>query len=1195
MVRRWRGKISQLEGNTGYRIRTHAFNAVGWSIDFTPELVRSTSDRPPAPEQLVCLRRHPTSATVSFQVEDPEGAPIHTFSASMHGVMGYSAHSQCLFNIQPARPGVDDRYPRQNRRALCILEGLQPETDYCMKLWAQNDAGFSKTASLPVQFRTAKRPLALDAMHVQVGPRSLSVEWEHRDPVGAPITRFELEYCKDSVFSSWESVEAKPIAVMTATGETSVEPAAIDAAVVVGQVLGATVSVRQWRVQLDGLDRETPYQLRARAMNCVGWAPSYSPSISARTCDRPPQPVGLACQSRLPGGVWLEVSVDEVLGTAPVNGIIVERSGTLSWQEVPDVEFTRREAQAPNVSDWDIYVPLGINPGAVHELRVWASNVFGRCAKPSLPCACMTSDRPSPPAKIFCASRLPHALHLEWAAPDPEGAPVWRFEVQCRKEAAFSSWAPAFATDTIRRGGAGDENWQAVLEQLDSAALYRVCMRAVSEVGFSDWSPEVVFETSGLPQLLGPPPPLCRRLEVALPVPTSAPATSSLAPAPASVEDGSYLVDLQLDDPEGAPVLACMVRCRDSGPWILARRQALTPGTPVPTMGHWRAVLPLNQAAVPSPRGAAQQQQQRIAVSVRAANAVGWSRVQDHRGLPLRAAAAADGENPSFAAAAEANASAERFGCGTLDLVSVEVHRTLATQQDAQERLRALLDEATERGDQEHVTALSAHSHKVRERIQVLQEVAQQVDPEMASSPGEDQGTLLTTQLQAAMQRKTLVPTAPVAATVLSLLLRGYMWLERSWRAELRTMSGDIAKVKDSIPESGGGVLVQWVSQHQAWSETFDRRVGEALPEGLSRAAQLLATLASGLKLELLETVRSDLEACHTLVSAAERQLRRLRHSHRLLCAAQQSSCHNFERKGVLRKIETTALGIVTMMVLPLPGTLELGTTHIGMLWLEGDTANSHVAVEHPSGIPLGPMLERLGSSPPPRAAVIIAGWANGGHRGVVCVHNATPRRIVVNVLPTEDTFASKAVAKLSEAHPFVKWGTAAMTTKEGGDSVVVIPPTDVSLLQVPDVGDQLQKKVRLEFSYGTQTRSSKAVGHALVSPGSAVSFMCLDTCLQVSNDEGSAENCTVEESTLRLCNNDLTSVSCGIYRAPELQKHFEGAIVTHQLEAGAQKQVPLPQPCIGRIFQVDVQRQGKSKEVAEVRPGQVLIVEGCG
>jgi len=433
------------------------------------------------------------------------------------------------------------------------------------------------------------------------------------------------------------------------------------------------------------------------------------------------------------------------------------------------------------------------------------------------------------------------------------------------------------------------------------------------------------------------------------------------------------------------------------------------------------------------------------------------------------------------------------------------------------------------------------------------------------------------------------------------------MWLETAWRAELKLLSSGITRAMEATPASGGRILVHWAKQHQAWSENFDRRVSESLPEGLATAVQLLSTLASGRKLELFEAVRSDLAACFTLVSAAERQLKRLRVSHRVLHAAEAASCHDFERRGLLQKLETTALGLVTMLVLPVPGSIEVGTVGIGMLWLEGDGAGTHLALQHPTGVPLAPVLQRLGSCPPPRAAVILAGWASGGHRGVVLVHNGTSRRITVMASPDKgSTLASVAFAKLSEAHPMVRMMSSAMSESDGGDHVATVLPTDVVLLQVPDASCSArgsaagaseqatpnQPAVRLEFSYGPATHAEKAVGWASVRPGSALSFIRLDSSLQVSNVEG--ENSSVEEGTIKVVNNDLAPVSVSVFRAPEAQKHFESALVAEALQPGEERRLPLPQPCAGRIFQVEVRSEGGQKMLCEVRPGQCVAVEGC-
>lgn len=51
---------------------------------------------------------------------------------------------------------------------------------------------------------------------------------------------------------------------------------------------------------------------------------------------------------------------------------------------------------------------------------------------------------------------------------------------------------------------------------------------------------------------------------------------------------------------------------------------------------------------------------------------------------------------------------------------------------------------------------------------------------------------------------------------------------------------------------------------------------------------------------------------------------------------------------SVTDKLSQTALGLILTMVMPLPGSVEVGMVSIGALWLQGDSAGKHLVVEHP-------------------------------------------------------------------------------------------------------------------------------------------------------------------------------------------------------------------------------------------------------
>jgi len=1148
---KWQATVRGLKGSTAYVLRTRARNEIGWSVGYSPELLCRTSDEPAAPYDFELWRRRPDSVAIRFTVDDPEGAPVRTCTAQVSGVMGYSNHPQCHCEFDQLVVDEEGYNRNASRRGLCTLSGLQPETQYCVRLWVENDAGTSRQPSLPMQLSTSTRPEAPTSMRTRVGPRSVEAEWDLADPAGACVQTCELEYCRDSYFGAWEVAKAEPLAVVVA-GVANDDAAVVAAAMATAEVTGTAVVVRRWRIVLNDLPRETAYMLRARACNCVGWSPSYSRIVVAKTSDRPPPPQNLRCVARFPSTVQLELTVAEVLGTAPVTDIHVEQSGSLSWSEVKDLEVTKLPSEDVEGSRWSIVVTLGCGPGIVHKLRAWASNTFGRCAEPSAICLCRTSDEPTPPSACRCVARSPHALHLEWTVDDPEGAPVHRFDVRCHKDSAFASWQAATCPDTLRQGK-GARTWRCVMEQLEPSSSYRVCVRALNEVGWSKWHvEEKSFATSSVPKAVGAFAVHCHE------------ARDERVGAGVAL-GRTLVVDMTLEDPEGAPVVACMVKRHDRGSWALARRRGET------SPGVWRAVLPPGDLS-------ADGKQACLAFDVRAANAVGWNaelRTVDE----LRWEAGTDGDRDY-----------DGINQSAADLAIRELRSAFSQQEASKERVRSLLEEAAARGDRQHSAALAMHSMELENKLEVLREASQQLDPEVCAS-GEDQGAILVAQLHKVAQRPQLLPDASAAANVLSLLLRAYLWLETAWHMEFRSLSEGITQMT-SIPASEGRILHQWAKQHQAWSENFDAKVGGALPDGLATATQLLATLFSGRKLESFRGVKDDLVACLTLVSAAERQLKRLRQSHRILHAAERTSCHDFQKKTVLQKLETTALGVITMLVLPVPGTIEVGTVSIGMLWLQdsGDASN-HLVLEHPTGIPLAPMLQRLGSSPPPRAAVILAGWASGGHKGVVLVHNATARRITATVVPdTSNSVGAKAYQKFSEAHPLVKLVGNAMAETDGGDHMATILPTDVALIQVPAAEGAL---ANLEFAYGPASHPARSMGRARIGTGTAVTFVELDSGLQVSNMDG--VNCSVANGAVNIVNNDLAPIELSVFRAAELRSRFESALLTEVFQPGEQRQVPLPQPCIGRIFQVEVCYDNAKTSLCEVRPGQCIMIERFG
>ncbi|CAJ1371778.1 unnamed protein product [Effrenium voratum] len=203
--------------------------------------------------------------------------------------------------------------------------------------------------------------------------------------------------------------------------------------------------------------------------------------------------------------------------------------------------------------------------------------------------------------------------------------------------------------------------------------------------------------------------------------------------------------------------------------------------------------------------------------------------------------------------------------------------------------------------------------------------------------------------------------------------------------------------------------------------------------------------------------------------------------------SSERVGAHSFPEVSVTDKLSQTALGLILTMVMPVPGTVELGVVSIGALWLQGDSAGKHVVVEHPppsddtSSDPFGRFRQR----PRPSALRLLQGWAHQApapasaseepsareerasdgeeaspETGTVFVHNAASRMVTVRVLDQGRNIALRAYEKVQEAHPMVRLVSKAVAKGFGAvagnswtaDSMpgVAIGPADAALLPLP-------------------------------------------------------------------------------------------------------------------------------------------------
>ncbi|CAE7571670.1 Rsph1 [Symbiodinium sp. CCMP2592] len=410
------------------------------------------------------------------------------------------------------------------------------------------------------------------------------------------------------------------------------------------------------------------------------------------------------------------------------------------------------------------------------------------------------------------------------------------------------------------------------------------------------------------------------------------------------------------------------------------------------------------------------------------------------------------------------------------------------------------------------------------------------------------------------------------------------MQLDPLW-ARLCHISGDgkQSQAVEPVGQHPARVVRLWADKREAWAGRFDAQLVSITKQALTTAGQLLATARSlptdavrtsgFLRSALVRTDRAEnlpdirtntglaclepsfctelreqtllgLTALKNLRTSADQQLRKLNRALQLLAVAStqtehdgtgapEGGAHSFPEVSVTDKLSQTALGLILTMVMPVPGTVELGVVSIGALWLQGDSAGKHLVVEHSPGPDFDPFgrfqqqarpsaLKLLAnwtqdvldatsaqtSDPPPSSSEGMPASASSSQLqpGTVLVHNAASRMITVRVLDQGRNIAVWAYEKVQEAHPMVRLVSQAVVRGFGAvagntwqaDSVevaVAVPPADVAIVPLPSMEDS---SFELEFTYGFG--GERPLGRVPARAGMAVSFVCLDDEIHIDN-----------------------------------------------------------------------------------------------
>ncbi|CAJ1355885.1 unnamed protein product [Effrenium voratum] len=1115
----WQGLVPKLKVASGYKFRARARNSAGWS-DFSEPSECRTSDVPKAPEKLRLLQRKPQKVEVEFEFEDAEGCPVS------HIEPEFCVKSEAAGAVLPGESGdgvsvldftswwwqtpeyfevqvkeVDGATDSQKsagmlgaRSGSITVAGLKAEQTIWLRLWAVNQAGRSAKPSQPLPCRPSDRPGQVEELRVTLrGATWLELQWRTRDPEGAPVTNCRLEASRANFIRSWTPIAKSDL---------------------------WRISANLWRARANNLEREADYQVRVVACNDVGW--SLEPlQMGCRTAERPHKPRQLQCVDAGKSHIRIEFKVASNFGQEEhISKVSVEESGVLVWSELPperlDFEHlgsVSASEAAPLTEDlgpfWDAEMSFksfavivrGLEPNSFYNFRLAVANEVGWSLQKSEVLRCSTVCRPEKP-QLLEGRKAAHEIRVFWDQADPLGGPVVDWEAQICEASIFSAWQncqflvlqqPTLATGSGKTaafvsweaGGEGPTFLQPSQFHAVICKMRLMCafgwlrLRTGNLAGWSEWSAPLKAWTAQPPAISR-----CTLMRAAT--------AAELASEGEAVD---WIVDIFLKD-SGCRPLVCAV---DFEPRDAAKYQAFARHT---SQQNWRAHFP----KLPKDLTAA-------TAHVTAGSAAGWCQ---------RVTVASEKDaivQEALACGADAKAVANEALHCLREFLSTEAELLSSLEQEMDSFLRRARAEG--RCSAQHFRRLE---HRLLSRaLQAVRALAT-----CAESNGFGLGGVALEKDEAWLSRcqNRLAHKDAVLDKERAGVSRG---VQVHWEDNQKAAS-------DSGAHQPARVVRLWAQKRETWAtshllEIFSAERSNSLPaaaEGAGRlrarasswAAVITACLvrcdASNLALasfdpsvptKLREQTLQGLSALKNLRWAADHQLRKLQRALEMIAVSQHAvgsservGAHSFPEVSVTDKLSQTALGLILTMVMPVPGTVELGVVSIGALWLQGDSAGKHVVVEHPppsddtSSDPFGRFRQR----PRPSALRLLQERASDGEEaspetGTVFVHNAASRMVTVRVLDQGRNIALRAYEKVQEAHPMVRLVSKAVAKGFGAvagnswtaDSMpgVAIGPADAALLPLPMHQDS---SFELEFAYGLLDSGERPLGRVPARTGMA-------------------------------------------------------------------------------------------------------------
>merc|ERR1711871_1316312 len=297
---------SPLRPNTKYRFRVRAFNSVGPSPAFSPEIEVKTD--PGTPDALAGTGPRETSvaareASVEWTAPHNNGAAISRYEVSYaalskengKGTSATSSNSESgrFIVLQDIITGTTAE-----------LTGLTPWTFYSVRVRAKNSVGWAPYGPI-LQIRTEPDvpDPCLPPNVTSATARSLKTKWSKPKSNGRPITLYNLEYKLSEVVAQ-EDAAARAAATAAKWGP---ERGVVSVNVSVANLLAAASAMGQGsaasalQFTAAKLFPASPYSFRIRALNELGFSDWSAPQAEGYTlADVPDMPLQPRCGDSRP-------------------------------------------------------------------------------------------------------------------------------------------------------------------------------------------------------------------------------------------------------------------------------------------------------------------------------------------------------------------------------------------------------------------------------------------------------------------------------------------------------------------------------------------------------------------------------------------------------------------------------------------------------------------------------------------------------------------------------------------------------------------------------------------------------------------------------------------------------------------------------------------------------------------------------